>query len=72
MVRGSTYSKTPYTADADQIVYEQRHTLAEWRAGVIPHATELLRHVNEKFHAPPPSQNEVTSLMEKLLSRQLV
>lgn len=72
MVRGSSYSKTPYVADVDQIVYERRQTLAEWRAGVIPHATDLLQHVNEKFHAPRPSPSEVTSLMEKLLSRQLM
>jgi hypothetical protein len=71
MVRGNSYHSTPYQCEADQIVYDEQHTLADWRAGVIPHAIDILRHVNEKFNAPAPSYNEVAPLMQKLLSRQL-
>jgi len=70
-IRGNSYHPTPYQCKADQIVYDRQHTLADWRAGVIPHAIDLLRHVNQKFNAPAPSHNEVAPLMQRLLSRQL-
>jgi len=71
LVRGSTYSKTPYECKADQIVYDKQHTLADWRAGVIPHAIDLLRHISQKFDAGDPSETEVVPLMQRLLTRQL-
>lgn len=71
MVRDTSYHHTPYRCEADQIVYEQQHTLADWRAGVIPHAFEILKYVNEKFNAPEPSYDEVAAAMQRLLGRQL-
>jgi hypothetical protein len=71
IVRGNSYASTPWQCNTDQIVYEQQHTLADWRAGVIPHAFELLKYVNQKFNAPPPSYDEVAAAMQRLLSRQL-
>ncbi len=68
---GNSYHPTPYKCEADQIEYEEQHTLADWRAGVIPHAFELLKYVNQKFNAPPPSYDEVAAAMQRLLSRQL-
>jgi hypothetical protein len=71
MIRGNTFVETPYQCDSDQIVYEQQRTLADWRAGVIPHAIEILSQVNRKFHAPLPTEAEVAPLMQRLLNRQL-
>lgn len=71
MVRGNSYHSMPWQCNADQIVYEQQHTLADWRAGVIPHAFELLKYVNQKFNSPEPSYDEVAVHMQRLLSRQL-
>lgn len=70
-VRGSTYCDTPYECETEPIVYDNEHTLADWRASVIPHAIELLRYVNHKFNAPDTSEAEVAPLMQKLLTRQL-
>lgn len=72
MVRGNAYHSTPWQCNADQIVYEQQYPLADWRAGVIPHAFEILKFVNQRFvGAPEPSYNEVATAMERLLNRQL-
>lgn len=70
-IRGNSYHVTPYKCEADQIVYDQQRTLADWRAGVIPHAIDLLGQVQKKFNAPDVSYDEVALLMQKLLSRQL-
>lgn len=69
--RGGSYFKTPYECQADQIVYETQYTLADWRAGVIPHAIKILRHVERKFQAPGPPEDVVTRLMQRLLNREL-
>ena len=71
MVRGDSYASTPYQCEADQIVYDEQHPLADWRAGVIPHAIDILRHVHAKFNAPTPSDSEVAPLMQRLLNRQV-
>jgi hypothetical protein len=71
VIYGNSYHSTPWQCGADQIVYEQQHTLADWRAGVIPHAFELLKYVIQKFNAPPPSYDDVAAQMQQLLSRQL-
>ncbi len=72
MVRGyNTYHSTHYQCNSDIIEYEQKHSLADWRAGVIQHAFELLKYVTKKFNAPDPPYDEVTAAMQRLLSRQL-
>lgn len=68
---GNSPFPMPFRCEADQIVYEQQRTLADWRAGVIPHAFDVLKYVEQKFNAPPPSYDAVASQMQKLLSRQL-
>jgi len=71
LVRGNSHHSTPWQCSADQIVYEQQRTLADWRAGVIPHAFALLEYVIQKFNAPPSSYDEVAAAMQRLLTRQL-
>lgn len=71
IVRGSSYHSLPWQCNADQIIYEQQHTLADWRAGVIPHAFTMLEYVIRKFSTSPPSYDEATAHMQRLLSRQL-
>lgn len=72
MLRGrSTYVDTPFTCQVDKIVYEQQHALAEWRAGVIPHAFELLKHVNQKFNVSSLNYDQIARTMRELLDRQL-
>lgn len=71
MVRGNAYHSTPWKCNADLIVYEKRLPLADWRAGVLSHAVDLLTYVNDKFNAPPTSYDEMAPQMQRLLSRQL-
>jgi hypothetical protein len=71
-VRGNNnFHPMPWCCKTESIISEQRHSLAEWRAGVIPHAFEIFKYVMEKFNAPEPSYDEIASQMQKLLSRQL-
>jgi len=70
-VRGNAFHSTPYECRDDQIEYEQQHSLADWRAGVLPHAVDLLNRVTEKFNAPPTSYDRAAPHMQRLLNRQL-
>jgi hypothetical protein len=65
------YIATHFRCDADQIVYEQQQSVAEWRAGTIPHAIEIYNHVLKKFQAPPSPAVELAQSMQQLLTRQL-
>jgi hypothetical protein len=71
IVSGNAYRDTPWVCDVDQIIYDEQRTLADWRAGIIPHAVEIVRHVTKRFHAPEPSYNEVADPMQRLLERRL-
>ena len=70
-VYGSSYAPTAFACEADQVVFDQQHTLADWRAGVIPHAIDILREVHRKFSAPTPAPDQVVPLMQKMLDRQM-
>jgi hypothetical protein len=68
---GYPYHLTTWQCDTDSIRCEQQHALADWRAGVIPHAFAPFERVIQKFNAPPPSYDEVAAQMQRLLNREL-
>lgn len=67
----SEYCPTPWQCNTDQIIYEKQQTFADWRAGVIPHAVELVEYVADKFSAPSLCDDEVCMGVQRLLSQQL-
>ncbi len=59
-----------YECRIPEIVVERRHSLADWRAGVVDHAVEITNDIYVRFNWTNPNLAMTRDVIEKLFARR--
>jgi hypothetical protein len=59
-----------YVSRIPVIEVPQQHTFADWRAGIVDHAVEIVRDIFLRFSWPDPSVDAVRKIIVDMLARK--
>ena len=60
-----------YVCRIPEVVVEERHSIADWRAGIVDHAVAMSKEVFARFNWERPNLESARQTIEKTFSRRL-
>lgn len=58
-----------YVCRIPEIIIQRRHSLVDWRAGIVDHAVEIANEVYQRFNWPNPNLSTARTAIEKTFAR---